>query len=578
MKILEWWAEKGRIRVRFPYDPMLLAEVKLITGRQWHREEKFWSIPMTSAGEAGTRLIPLGFDAAPEVEKLLNGEIDGIAGLVRESETVREGSAPSRESESSGDWSVSRLNEEVRAAILQGLPNTLWLQGEIMGADRSLGRGSSASHLYFRLVEKEEGADRPLAEISAVMWNFRQDSSFQKLQENGTPLEDGLKIRVKVRLDLYVARGQFQVVVEKIDPEFTLGELARRREEILAEIRRLGIDRQNLDRAMPRVPLRVGVITSPGSDAWKDFHDELKISGFAFEVSLFGARVQGEGAERDLLRALQYFSDHAEDFDSLVLIRGGGSKTDLMAFDTLELARAVAMHPVKVICGIGHHADRSVLDELAHSEKTPTAVGQYLVSRVQESWDSVTESASAICDRVQSMISAEEDRLQMGRQRLLMRADRSLAVANEKYSSQLEGSTRRWRRAIQQEKEALRSRGKWVQSATSARTQLEKTRQENLARRLLSAANHQLIAQKTALKDQRLRILLLSDRGLDREREKLEIRTRRNRSADPQQILGRGFAWIKNEHGKTVRGTGEVESGDKVQIRLSDGSLEARVE
>ena len=117
-----------------------------------------------------------------------------------------------------------------------------------------------------------------------------------------------------------------------------------------------------------------------------------------------------------------------------------------------------------------------------------------------------------------------------------------------------------------------------MQSATSARTQLEKTRQENLARRLLSAANHQLIAQKTALKDQRLRILLLSDRGLDREREKLEIRTRRNRSADPQQILGRGFAWIKNEHGKTVRGTGEVESGDKVQIRLSDGSLEARVE
>ena len=222
MKILEWWAEKGRIRVRFPYDPMLLAEVKLITGRQWHREEKFWSIPMTSAGEAGTRLIPLGFDAAPEVEKLLNGEIDGIAGLVRESETVREGSAPSRESESSGDWSVSRLNEEVRAAILQGLPNTLWLQGEIMGADRSLGRGSSASHLYFRLVEKEEGADRPLAEISAVMWNFRQDSSFQKLQENGTPLEDGLKIRVKVRLDLYVARGQFQVVVEKIDPEFLM--------------------------------------------------------------------------------------------------------------------------------------------------------------------------------------------------------------------------------------------------------------------------------------------------------------------------------------------------------------------
>ena len=578
MKILEWWAEKGRIRVRFPYDPMLLAEVKLITGRQWHREEKFWSIPMTSAGEAGRRLIPLGFDAAPEVEKLLNGEIDGIAGLVRESETVRDESESSVESGSPADWSVSRLNEEVRAAILQGLPNTLWLQGEVMGVDRSLGRGSSASHLYFRLVEKEEGADRPLAEISAVMWNFRQDASFQKLQENGTPLEDGLKIRVKVRLDLYVARGQFQVVVEAIDPDFTLGELARRREEILAEIRRLGIERQNLDKDMPLVPLRVGVVTSPGSDAWKDFHDELKISGFAFEVSLFGARVQGEGAERDLLKALQYFSDQAEDFDTVVVIRGGGSKTDLMAFDTLDLARAVALHPLKVICGIGHHADRSVLDELAHSEKTPTAVGQYLVSRVEDSWDSVTEAASAICDRAQSLIAVEEDRLTNHRQRLLLRADRALNVANEKYSSQLLGGMRRWSRVIHQEKEALRSRGRLVQSATSARTQLEKGRQENLARRLLTAATQQLKARKTALRDQRSRILLLSDRGLDREREKLGIRTRRNRSADPQQILSRGFAWVKNEQGKTVRGTGEVDTGDKVEIRLKDGSVEARVE
>ena len=194
----------------------------------------------------------LGFQAAPEVEKLLTGEIEGIAGLTQEAETIREHSGEDHASGESTDWSVSRLNEEVRLAILQGMPKTLWLQGEVMGADRSLGRGSNASHLYFRLVEKEQGADRPRAEVSAVMWNFRRDASFRKLEENGTPLEDGLKIRVKVRLDLYVARGQYQVTVEEIDPEFTLGELARRREEILAEVRRLGVERNNLDQRCRR--------------------------------------------------------------------------------------------------------------------------------------------------------------------------------------------------------------------------------------------------------------------------------------------------------------------------------------
>ena len=411
MKILEWWAEQGRIRIRFPYDPMLLAEVKLIGGRQWHREEKFWSIPVASAGEAGRRLIPLGFEAAPEVEKLLNGEIEGIAGLTQESEMIKEEAGEAFAGGSAADWSVSRLNQEVRAAILQGLPRTLWLQGEVMGVDRSLDRGSSASHLYFRLVEKEEGEDRPAAAVSAVMWNFRNDKSFRKLEENGTPLEDGLKIRVRVSLDLYVARGQFQVVIDEIDPGFTLGELARRREEILAEIRRLGIERENLDREMPAVPLRVGVVTSPGSDAWKDFIDELEISGFAFEVTMHGARVQGEAAEQELLGALEYFSARSAQFDVVVVIRGGGSKTDLMAFDTLDLARAVALHPLKVIVGIGHHADRSVLDELAHSEKTPTAVGQFLVSQVQESWETVLVTVGTICDWSKAQIDGEQQRL-----------------------------------------------------------------------------------------------------------------------------------------------------------------------
>ena len=578
MKILEWWAEKGRIRVRFPYDAVLVAEVKEVTGRRWHREEKAWSIPLESAGEAGKILLPLGFQAAPEVEKLLTGEIEGIAGLTQAAETIREHSGEEHASGESTDWSVSRLNEEVRQAILQGMPKTLWLQGEVMGADRSLGRGSNASHLYFRLVEKEQGADRPLAEVSAVMWNFRRDASFRKLEENGTPLEDGLKIRVKVRLDLYVARGQYQVTVEEIDPEFTLGELARRREEILAEIRRLEIERNNLDREMPVVPLRVGVVTSPGSDAWKDFHDELVRSGFAFEISLCGARVQGEGAESDLLRALAYFASREAEFDVVAVIRGGGSRTDLMAFDTLDLAKSVALHPVKVVVGIGHHADRSVLDELAHSEKTPTAVGQYLVSRVQESWDSVVGTAESIVDRASALIEMETERQIHSRKRVALLGRRALAVAVDKKEAQRLRCQRQLGRAIQQEGEALLMRTRRIHSATSVQTQLERARQDSRIQRLISAAGNRLKAGQRVRSESRRRLVSLASRSLLREQEQLAQRIRRNRSADPQQILGRGFAWIKNEKGTTVRNSDEVEKGDRLHIRLSEGSVDARVE
>ena len=578
MKILEWWAEKGRIRVRFPYDAELVAEVKEVPGRRWHREEKAWSIPLESAGEAGRILLPLGFRAAPEVEKLLTGEIEGIAGLAQASEEVRENAEGDHAAGESTDWSVSRLNEEVRNAILQGMPATLWLQGEVMGADRSLGRGSNASHLYFKLVEKEADADRPLAEVSAVMWNFRRDPSFRKLEENGTPLADGLRIRVKVRLDLYVARGQFQVTVEEIDPDFTLGELARRREEILAEIRRLGIDRENLDRNLPEVPLRVGVVTSPGSDAWKDFHDELVRSGFAFEITLCGARVQGEGAEADLLAALEFFASRREDFDVVVVIRGGGSRTDLMAFDTLDLARAVALHPVKVIVGIGHHADRSVLDELAHSEKTPTAVGQFLVSTVQESWDSVVETANAICERAHASIEMELQRQLSRGQRIALLGNRALAVAVDKREAQRLRCQRQLARTMRQEKDSLTLLARRIHSATTARTQLERERQQSRARRLLSTGVKSIGEGIRSRNERRRRLATLANRALTHEREQWSHRQHRTRSADPQQILGRGFAWIKNEDGATVRKTAEVRRGERIRIRLSDGSLDAQVE
>ncbi len=582
LKILEWWPEQGRIRVRFKYDPLLVAEVKQVAGRRWHREDKYWSVPVSSAGEAARILLPLGFEAAPEVEKLLNGEVEGISGLSEEFAVVRE-SGPGRDQETvaSGDpadWSVSRLNHEVQSILRKGFPETVWLVGEIMGVDRSLGRGSGAAHLYFRLVEKDPDGEGSLAEVSAVLWNFKADPSFKAFQSNDTPLEDGLKIRVRVRVDLYMARGQFQAVVEEMDPDYTLGELARRREKILAEVRRLGIERNNLNLPMPMTPLRIGVVTSQGSDAWKDFHDELKSSGYAFQVSLHNARVQGSLAEKDLLRAFQYFAERHDEFDAVVVIRGGGSKTDLMAFDTLELAKAVALHPLKVFVGIGHHADRSVLDELAHSEKTPTAVGQFLVSWVDDSWQQILEKARRIHRSSIERIDRERQ-LNVDRGRFLVSRGRR---AVEIRADEQDRSRVRWQRlgtrALKQERHALVQRVLLWRSRAEGRVSREKSLLRMKREQLQSSALRGVESQGVALQLRTDRFSTLPKDRIEREMERWRARSDRIRSLDPVHILARGFAWVKNAEGQTVRRTGEVEVGDTIVVRLQDGSVDARVE
>jgi len=249
-----------------------------------------------------------------------------------------------------------------------------------------------------------------------------------------------------------------------------------------------------------------------------------------------------------------------------------------MAFDTLDLARAVALHPLKVIVGIGHHADRSVLDELAHSEKTPTAVGQFLVSQVQESWETVLVTVGTICDRSQAMIDGEQQRLRGDQQRLLMRAGRAVAIAADRCEAQGIRCRRQLVRTIRQEKEALLTRLRLWKSRISARTNLEKVNWGVRIQRLRSAATKQLVDGRTSLQQGRERLDQVAATRLEMERERLEVRQRRNRAADPRNVLGRGYAWIKNAAGETVRETGDVTTGDRIHIRLKDGSVDAHVD
>src|SRR5262249_55454946 len=204
---------------------------------------------------------------------------------------------------------------------------TIWIVGEIAGYDRNKHR----AHVHFELVEKaaeapgapgavgSAGSDRGAikASVSAVLFERTRREVERTLAKADAPFElkDGIEVRLEVRVDLYETRGSFQLVVESIDPVHTLGKLAQNRAAVLAELDKLGLREKNRSLPWPEVPLRVGLITSSGSDAWNDIVNELGSSGFAFELTAVEARMQGEKLEAGLVGAIEWFSARAADFD-----------------------------------------------------------------------------------------------------------------------------------------------------------------------------------------------------------------------------------------------------------------------
>lgn len=548
MKRMDWNTDLARIVLSFSFDEMLIEEVKSIPGRRWHRDHKFWSVPIESAGEAARVLIPLGFETSADLEKLLTGEVEGLAGMAQ-SAIVPSGETDDPQPDG---WTVTRLNETVRKALQLSVPASIWLVGEVLEFDRNQHR----DNIFFRIAEKHQDDDRPQASVTAILWQANRQKVLDRFAETGSGLEDGLQVRLKVRVDLYVGTGSFQVVVEDIDPSYTLGEIARRRERILAEIREKGLQEQNRSLPWPQVPLRIGVITSPGSDAWKDLIDELENSGFSFDVSLFGVHVQGEHTEGDVLAALSYFEQHAKDHDVVLVVRGGGSRADLLAFDSLPLALAVARHPLKIVIGIGHQADRSVLDELAHSEKTPTAVAQLLIQRVSDSWQTLRNRVA----------------------HLMLAASRSLQILRSELQWLRSRVSQKIEFAIHEQERSLLVRGSALKSSSfghigEARGGLKADRD-----RLNYAGGRFLRTQQDRLERTTVSLVHCARQCVAQERERWSARGGRVRAADPARILSRGFAWVRGESGQTIRTIADSKTGEMLEVQIRDGVIDARVE
>ena len=424
--------------------------------------------------------------------------------------------------------SLYELNALVRGVIERSLSRDYWVEAELSECRESRG------HCYMELVQKDEHTNTPVARASAKCW-YSQWALLQPYFERATgqQLHAGMKVRLKVRAQFHEAFG-FSWIVSDIDPTFTLGDLARRRQEIIRQLRAEGIFDLQRELELPLFCQRIAVISAPTAAGYGDFLHQLQDNdyGFCFDVQLFPAVMQGEQVEESIISALNRI--YGGTFDCVVIIRGGGSTSDLSGFDTLALAENVAQFPLPIITGIGHDRDECVIDMVAHTRvKTPTAAAQLLIAHLTKTLDRIEGAGERLVRHVQRTMEVERLRLA----RLSERIPTLFTLVTTRQHARIGQLAQRLTAAIAQ------------------RISREQTRCALLDSRCVAAAERRLL----------------------NERHRLDLLGQRAASLDPALMLRRGYS-ITLHDGKAVRRATDLHPGDETETRLAEGTLRSVVQ
>ncbi len=424
-------------------------------------------------------------------------------------------------------YSVAELNGAIAEALVDALPRQVWVRGEV-----AQHRVSGNGHAYFDLCEKAERRDHVRAKLSVALFRNQRAAVNATLREAGVKLGEGVEVRVRGRVDFYSPTGRVQLIMDAVDPVFTVGKLAAERARVLQALASEGLLERQRALVLPPVPLRIGLVTSRDSAAYHDFVHELDGSGHAFRVYPVDVRVQGQGADRRIMYGLRRLA--AVDLDAIVVVRGGGARSDLAAFDSEHLARLIADLPIPVIAGVGHEIDRTVVDEVAHvSAKTPTAAAALLVELVDGYCEQLARIAHRVSLRARSACAlAGRDTTDLGR-----RLARAVPVALARERHVLDG---------------------------------HRHRIGERARRRVRDADARVVEQQRAL--------VTGARGLLRDStSRADLAAARLRLLDPQRVLERGYTITRTDDGHLVRGARDVASDTILITETADGSVRSKV-
>ena len=421
------------------------------------------------------------------------------------------------------------LNSLVKEVIECEIPNEYWVEAELSECHESRG------HCYMELIQKDEQTATPIAKAQARCWASKWMIIRPYFERTtGQRLHAGMKVLLKVKAQFHEAYG-FSWIVSDIDPTYTLGDMARKRQEIIRQLKAEGVFDLQKELSLPLFCQRIAVISSETAAGYGDFCNQLTDNpyGFKFLTWLFPAIMQGDGVEQSVIQALNRINDVIDDFDCVVIIRGGGATSDMSGFDTLALAENVANFPLPIITGIGHDRDESILDMVSHTRvKTPTAAASLLVDHLKKVFDALNDAQDTITHCAQQKLS----------------------TLNAQLSA--------------------------ISEAIPRLFSIVKTRQEARLDTCYQRIAHQMGLKLSTLNAQlstiESRIPMVLERRLTSERHRLEILEEKVHSLDPALLLKRGYS-ITLFHGKAVRDPQDLKAGDEIETRLEKGTVVSKV-
>lgn len=547
--------EGDNIVISFDYNPKLVEWVKTLPGRSYNPDTKQWTIPKEKVNYLLESLDGTGLIVSDEVQKL---------------STVKQEPGEKK------FLTVSQLNYKIQGILKKEFSQSFWIVGELFGFDRN----KHKLHVFFNLVEKKEGADEPESQVTLVIWRSLKERIFDKTKNASTPFElkDGIQCMFKVKVDLYAKSGQINLQVEDIDTAYTVGLMAKRREEILKALKKKGILHKNKDIEFPLIPLNIGLITSFQSDAYHDFTEGLKNSGYAFKVFLFDSHMQGEKVEKDILAGIDLFEKEAI-IDLIVITRGGGSKADLSWVDTMQIALKAANCKKKIISAIGHFQDRSVLDEIAHFEKTPTAAAESLSSKVREFLEYNYYNIEKISEGATRLIEKESVKLSdmtIGMQRVVKT---SIEKEKEKLTGRLNSLGILNRNLLKSTEVKLKVKLDKLASGAIHFIKIKSTSLDSIKTRISVEKIDSLTKNKMELIGEIEKSLLKeSNRRIESEEKKLDSLMKQIKNLDPVNVLKKGYALVKDKKDKVVKSVDDIVVGEQYSTNFHDGYFVSKVE
>ena len=433
------------------------------------------------------------------------------------------------------------LNRLVKEVIEYEMPNEYWVEAELSECRETRG------HCYMEIIQKDPQTATPVAKASAKCWASKWMLVRPYFERTtGQRLSAGMKVLLKVHPQFHEAFG-FSWIVTDIDPTYTLGDMAKKRQEIIRQLKEEGVFDLQKELLLPIFCQNIAVISSESAAGYGDFCNQLADNphGFKFRTQLFPAIMQGEEVEQSIIAALnRIYASHGdrltaclspcEAFDCVVIIRGGGATSDMSGFDTLALAENVANFPLPIITGIGHDRDESILDMVSHTRvKTPTAAAAFLIDHLERVFNALNNSQEQITRLAQQKLTYYKSQFAAIAE-LLPRLFINVKVRQE-------------------------------------------SRLDIIYSRLIHSSGSKLSALNSTLSTLEPRISSALERRMLKELHRLQLIEEKTKSLDPALLLKRGYS-ITLKDGKAIRDADELQSGDTIETRLANGTVKSTVQ